>query len=136
MLMVGAAEIIQERKGKSWSSDWDTWVAIQGAWKRLGVAVGPLPPKGYSKALEEFSESLSTNPLELPPEDAEPSERAAYFAELLKNVTAYNAYRRYQKNDRAQRVIGEDVAAELFPRREAVIQTALPAQRVGKKKEK
>ena len=32
--------------------------------------------------------------------------------------------------------LGEDVAAELLPRREAVIQTAIPAQRVEKTKEK
>jgi hypothetical protein len=74
--------------------------------------------------------------LEPPPEDAEPSVRAAYLKESAKKIAAIRAFHHYQENDRAQEVIGEDVAAELLPRREAVMQTALPAQRVGKKKEK
>ena len=127
MLMVGAAEIIQDRTGKSWSSDWDTWVAVQAAWKYLGVAAGPLPPKEWLKALGEASKVSSTIPLEPPPEDAEPSVRAAYLTESANKIAAFSAFHHYQENDRAQEVIGEDVAAEILPRREAVTETGNPS---------
>jgi hypothetical protein len=136
MLMVGAAEIIQARTGKSWSSDWDTFVMAQAAWKRLGVAAGPLPPKEWREALLEASKASTTIHLEPPPEDAERSVRAAYLTESAKKIAAISAFYRYQEIDRAQEMIGEDVAAELLPRREAVMQTAIPAQRVEKTKEK
>ena len=44
-MMAAAAEIIENRTGKSWSSDWETSIAVRDAWEALTAAVLPKPPK-------------------------------------------------------------------------------------------
>ena len=44
-MMAAAAVIIENRTGKSWSSDWKTSIAVRKAWTELIIAVLPKPPK-------------------------------------------------------------------------------------------
>ncbi|MDP6572947.1 MAG: TraY domain-containing protein [Rhodospirillales bacterium] len=44
-MMAAAAVIIENRSGKSWSSDWKTSVAVRKAWDELVAAVLPKPPR-------------------------------------------------------------------------------------------
>jgi len=117
MLMVGAAEIIQARTGKSWSSDWDTWVAVQAAWKRLGGTFSPRPSKGWLKGLLEASEATTGVLSEPPPKDAEIGVQAAYLMEASKAIHALSAFHRYLEDDRVQEAFGEDIAAALLPKK-------------------
>ena len=173
MLMVGAAEIIQARTEKSWSSDWETSIAVRAAWKKLAATAGPRPPAELIQYFERGDELPP--PPELPTRPSPPRrglltpelmgklshliahdsvEAKDYVAEMATIEKANRKYDRlsakYERQLEALRQdnqawrdrlisfqdLGEDVAAELLPRREAVIQTAIPAQRVEKTKEK
>ncbi len=63
-LMVGAADIIQARTEKSWSSDWETSIAVQEAWKKLAAAAGPSPPAEFIQHGEQVDKL--PQPPELP----------------------------------------------------------------------
>ncbi len=166
MLMVGAAEIIQARTGKSWSSDWDTSVALREAWRKLAVAAGPGLPAEYiqhHKKLLALPQPPERPTLPSPPggisilqlyanpdgTDAKAfAPKMAAFEKAMKKYDRLSAkYERqlkalrqdamaWSKANRRYQDLGKAVAAELLPRREAVIQTAIPAQRVEKTKEK
>ena len=73
-LMVGAAKIIQARTGKSWSSDWETWIAVRTAWKKLALAAGPKPPAEFIQYVEQGRET--TQPPKLPTSPSPPTPRA------------------------------------------------------------
>jgi hypothetical protein len=182
-LMVGAAEIIQARTEKSWSSDWETSIAVRAAWKKLAAAAGPRPPAGLIQYELPPPPELPTRPSPprsglLPPElmGKLPPRRGLLTPELMGKLSHLIAHDSVEAKDyvaematiekanrkddrlRAKYVrqlealrqdnqawidrlislqdLGEDVAAELLPRREAVMQTAIPAQRVEKTKEK
>ncbi len=177
-LMVGAAEIIQARTEKSWSSDWETSIAVQEAWKKLAAAAGPSPPAEFIQHGEQVDKlpqppERPTRPSPPgggdilqwyayqsgnPDRTADEADAKAYGAKIVaKLATIEKANRKYDRlsaeyerqlealrqDNQAWRDhfisyqnLGEDVAVELLPRREAVIQTAVPAQRVEKTKEK
>ena len=156
LLMVGATKIIQERNGKSASDDWKTGLAILHAWKRQIRGWLPRPPDEWIAEVEWRSSAMSYAP-ERPKEPirggllaprAPEEEWEAYRKRLQKYqrdldtfLIEYDehqaSFRKIQDEFNNAIGIGEE-AFELLsdPRREAVIQTALPAQRVGKKKEK
>ena len=174
MLMVGAAEIIQARTEKSWSSDWETSIAVQEAWKKLAAAAGPSPPAEFIQHGEQVDKlpqppELPTSPSppgggeilqwyayvsENPDRRADTADAKAFEAEMAVFQKAWKKYDRlsakYERKVEAFRQdtqawldtitryedLGKDAAAELFPRREAVMQTAIPAQHVEKTKEK
>ena len=69
-LFGNAAVLIEQQTGQSCFKDWNTWVAVQAAWKRLGVTFGPLPSKAWLKALLEASKATPVAFSEPPPEDA------------------------------------------------------------------
>ncbi len=148
LLMVGAAEIIQARTGKSWSSDFETSIAVRAAWKKLAAAAGPRPSAELIQSLEQ-GDALPPPP-ELPTRPS-PPRRGLLTPELMEKLRKLNAIDSVEAKEYvaevaaieawrdhfiSYQVLGKDVAAELFPRREAVIQTAIPAQRVVKTKEK
>ena len=162
MLMVGAAEIIQARTGKSWSSDWETWIAVRAAWNKLAAATAPRPPAEFIQHYEHGYETLQ--PPELPTSPSPPGggQIVQFYGKLLDNpelaadakafeaemAVFRKAYKKYDKlRTKYERKIeafrqdtqawldtitrnedlGKDVAAELFPRREAVTQTGNPS---------
>ena len=169
-LMVGAAEIIQAKTGKSWSSDWETSIKVREAWTNLAAAVGASPPAEYIQHVQQVDEL--PQPPELPTRPSPPgggdilqwyayqsrtadaADAKAFEAEMAVFQKAWKKYDRlsakYERQLKALRQdamawfkankryqdLGKAVAAELLPRREAVIQTAIPAQRVEKTKEK
>ena len=113
-LFGNAAVLIEQQTGKSCFKDWDTWVAVRGAWKRLGVNFGPLPSKGWRRALLNASKATSITFSEPPPKDADLGVQATYLVELSKaNRDAY-AFHRYQEDDRVQEAFGEEFAASLL----------------------
>ena len=48
-MMAAAAEIIENRTGKSWTFDWETSIVVRDAWNALTTAILPKPPKEYSE---------------------------------------------------------------------------------------
>lgn len=159
-LMVGAAEIIQARTEKSWSSDWETSIAVRAAWKKLAAATGPRPPAELIQHFERGDELPP--PPELPTRPSPPTrgllsglvahgsvDAKAYGAEVMAKIaTIEKANRKYDRlrakyerqfealrqenqawRDRfiSYQDLGEDVAAELLPRREAVTETGNPS---------
>ncbi len=165
-LMVWAAEIIQARTGKLWSSDWETSVAVRAAWTKLGAAAGPKHPAEYiqlDKRVGEMAQQPEPPTRPSPPELTNymlllrpdlSEDVKAYAAEMAAFEKAQKRYDRLRAKYESQlkelhkdaqvltdaftsyQDLGKDVADELLPRREAVIQTAIPAQRVEKPKEK
>ncbi len=159
MLMVGAAEIIQARTGKSWSSDWETSVKVRAAWTKLGLEAAPRPPAEFIQHYEQGYETLQ--PPELPTRPSPPgggdilqwyayqsanpdrtadaADAKAFEAEMAVFQKAWKKYDRlsakYERKVEAFRQdtqawldtitryedLGKAVAAELLPRREAVI---------------
>ncbi len=163
-IMVGAAEIIQARTEKSWSSDWDTSIAVGAAWKRLAAAAGPRPPAELIQYFERVDELPP--PPELPTRPSPPRrglltpelmgklshliahdsvEAKAYVAEMATIEKANRKYDRLSAKSERQlealrqeyqawrdhfisyQDLGEDVAAEFLPRREAVTETGNPS---------
>ena len=61
-LLVGVAEIIQERTGKSASNDWKTGLAVGHAWKRLIHDWLPKPPDEWIAEAEWRSDAMSDVP--------------------------------------------------------------------------
>ncbi len=61
-LLVGAAEIIQTRNGKSASDDWNTGLAVRHAWKRLIHDWLPRPPAEWIAEAEWLSDAMSDAP--------------------------------------------------------------------------
>ncbi len=156
LLMVGATKIIQERNGKSASDDWETGLAAHHAWKRQIRGWLPRPPDEWIAEVEWRSSAVS-NPPERPKEPIRggllapraPEEEFEVFRERLQKfhkdqesfLIGYDeheaALRKMQDEVKKAAGIGKE-ALDLLrdPRREAVIQTAIPAQRVEKTKEK
>ncbi len=64
-LLIGAAEIIQARTGKSASDDWKTGIAVGSAWKRLIHDWLPRPPAELIAEMERLSDNIPDAP-ELP----------------------------------------------------------------------
>ncbi len=163
-LMVGAAEIIQARTDKSWSSDWETSIAVRAAWTKLAAATGPRPPAELIQHFERGDElppppKLPTRPSPprrglLTPElmgklnhliAHDSVEAKDYVAEMAAFEKAQKKYDRlsakYERQLEALRQdnqawrdrlisyldLGEDVAAEFLPRREAVTETGNPS---------
>lgn len=56
-LLVGAAEFIQERKGKSASDDWTTGLAVGHAWRRLILGWLCAPPDEMIAEVERWSDA-------------------------------------------------------------------------------
>ncbi len=61
-LLVGVAEIIQGRNGKSASDDWNTGLAVGHAWKRLIHDWLPKPPAEWIAEGEWLSDAMSDAP--------------------------------------------------------------------------
>ena len=61
-LLTGAAEIIQERTGKSASDDWETGIAAGSAWKRLIHYWLPRPPAELIAEIERLSDNIPDAP--------------------------------------------------------------------------
>ena len=59
-MMAAAAVIIENRTGKSWSSDWKTSIAVRNAWKELIAAVLPKPPE---KLLDARQKPVPVSPV-------------------------------------------------------------------------
>jgi hypothetical protein len=64
-MLAGAAGLIEARTSKEWMKDWDTYIAVDSAWKRLIGHAGPPPPRELMDRLE-IPEELKTLPT--PPE--------------------------------------------------------------------
>lgn len=80
-LLAAAAEIIEAKTGKSWSSDWDTFQAVQAAWRKLIPAAGPKPPPGLVDVLTMPAPSIPIPPvLPIPPVPILPSPLARTLA--------------------------------------------------------
>jgi hypothetical protein len=165
-LLVGAADIIQARTGEPPFSDWDTWKAGQMAWKKLIAETAPKPPADFIQYVETADEFPERPDRPKPPPVpclpgflgevlADPdSEEEPYRTKMAAYETALRKYdklmAKYQREVEARQRetqkwierttqygdLGRSVAAELFPNREAVMQTALPLQRLEKSKEK
>ena len=116
-LLGNAAVLIEQQTGKSCFKDWNTWVAVREAWKHLGVSFGPLPSKGWLKALLEASKATPVAFSKPPPEDAELGVRMAYLKEVSKASHALYAFHRYQEYDRVQEEFGREIAATLLPKK-------------------
>ncbi len=147
MLMVGAAEIIQARNGKSASDDWNTGLAVDHAWKRQIRGWLPRPPDEWIAEVEWRSSAMSYAP-ERPKEPirggllaprASEEEWEAYRKRLQKYqrdldtfLIEYDehqvAFRKIQDEFNNAIGIGEE-AFELRsnPRREAVTETGNPS---------
>ena len=61
-MMVGAAEIIQARTGKSASDNWKTGIAVGSAWKRLIHDWLPRPPAKLIAEMERLSDNIPDAP--------------------------------------------------------------------------
>ena len=108
------AVLIEQQTGKSCFDDWDTWVAVQGAWKRSGADFGPLPPEEYRKALQEAGEAVTGILLKPVPDDADQGERSAHLIESLKGFQALSTYYRHQRDERAQEAVGVEIVSALL----------------------
>ena len=62
-LLIGAAEIIQARTGKSASDDWETGVAVRHACKRLIHDWLPRPPAEWIAEMERLSDDIPDAPV-------------------------------------------------------------------------
>ncbi len=113
-LFGNAAVLIEQQTGRACFQDWDTWVAVQAAWRGLGVRFGARPSKKYLKMLSESVAGVAdiSRP---PPKDAPPAVWKAHLAELDKKLLSMKSYYRYQEEERAQMAIGEEMAAALLP---------------------
>ncbi len=60
--MVGAAEIIQERTGKTAFDDWRTGLAVRRAWKQLMLGQLCPPPDEMIAELERLSDAVPDKP--------------------------------------------------------------------------
>lgn len=116
-LFGNAAVLIEQQTGKSCFKDWNTWAAVQEAWKSLGVIFRPLPSKAWRKALLEASKATPVAFSKPPPEDAELGVRMAYLKEVSKASHALYAFHRYQEDDRVQEEFGREIAATLLPKK-------------------
>lgn len=116
LLLFGtAARLVEHETGKSLFEDWNTWVAVQAAWRRLGVQFGTQPSKKYRKALEEKSNSyVDALSLGSYPKDAASDVRAAWLRKLLKVSKGTTGWYGYEENDRLQKAIGEEIVASLL----------------------
>lgn len=142
-LLAAAAEIIEAKTGKSWSSDWDTFQAVQAAWRKLIPAAGPKPPRGLVDLLKTPAPPIPILPV-LPMPPTLPSRAAkAIFPDLVpdpdkeqkafeekcatykkdvaaykKNKKRYEEYSRQMKQERKRLEelsgIGQKVATDLF----------------------
>ena len=142
-LLAAAAEIIEAKTGKSWSCDWDTFQAVQAAWRKLIPAAGPKPPRGVVDVLTMPAPPIPIPPvLPIPPtptlragralfpdlvpdpdneQKAYEKKCAAYNRDLAtckKNEKRYEEYKLQMKEARQYIEellgIGENVAADLF----------------------
>lgn len=138
-LLAGAAEIIQERTGKSAFNDWDTWNAVQAAWKKLTRELAPEPPPDIIRLIKKSDEfqSKPVRPKYPPLPDIPNALLAAKMGPDREEVEAYEKdireyERRRDEYDReyneflqeSQKMVarttesanlGRDVATELFP---------------------
>lgn len=112
--MFGAvATLIEGRTGKSWRSDWETAVAVQAAWKKLALQVGPREPREIIEAItaplpEAPSAPVAPSPpprgllmsgMSEPPGDseswrAEEEKWAAYEEERVRHKRKDTAYKK------------------------------------------
>ena len=133
-LLVGAAEIIQVRTGKSAFDDWDTWNALQAAWNKLIGEVAPEPPPDIIRLIKK-SDALQSKPVapEFPPPPDIPNALLAGkmrletyekdFSEFKKRLAEHQ--RKFDDVERERQKLvartteslnlGRDVATELFP---------------------
>lgn len=114
LLFRSAAALVEQRTEKSCFDDWNTWLAVQGAWKRLGATFGPPPPQEWREALKEARKAVTGVLLEPYPEDAEMGVRAAHLIEAAKGLQALRAFHSRERDDRTQEAIGEEVVSLLF----------------------
>ena len=108
-LLVGAADIIQARTGKSWSNDWDTSVTVQAAWTKLMEAVAAKPPPDFVRRLEDAIPYVTERGSKLS-DPNDPVEKEALIDEL----------RKWRNRLTRNEGLGRDVADELFPDRATV----------------
>ena len=114
LLFRSAAALVEQRTGKSCFDDWNTWLAVQGAWKHIGADFGPLPPKKWREAKKEANKALTGVLLEPYPEDAEIGAQAAHLIEAVKGLQAVRAFHSHERDDRTQEAIGEEVVSLLY----------------------
>ena len=115
-LLGNAAVLIERKTGKSCFEDWNTWVAVQGAWTELGgTYIGPPKPKEWLKTLLEAAKASSFLHSERPPEDADLDVREAYLDKTDKALQAYGAFNLLLEDDRVQEEFGRKIAASLLP---------------------
>ena len=134
-LMAAGAIIVQQRTGKSWTEDWDTFVAVQQCWKKLLVATAfPGLPKEVRTAWEAELPDPPESPQRPKPHGVVPGsglllaaspplsdkERQAYEKKWVAYDKAEVRYRRrFQAvSERIKEFVGlgEEVA-DLFPKR-------------------
>ena len=113
LLFRTTAALVEQRTGKSCFDDWNTWVAVQAAWKREGETFGPAPPQEWKKALQKANEAVTGVLLEPEPKDADPGVWAAYLMKAVKGFQAVNTFYRLQRDQRAQEAIGEEIVLML-----------------------
>ena len=114
LLFGNTAALVEQQTGESLFEDWGTWIAVQGAWKRLGATFGPLPPKEWREALQEANKAVTGVLLEPKPEDADITVQAAHLLEAAKGLQAVHNFYRLQRDERAQEEIGEEIVSLLF----------------------
>ncbi len=83
-LLVGVAEIIQARTGKSASDDWKTGLAVDRAWKSLIHDWLPRPPAVWIAELERLSDNIPVAP-ERPEAPARGGLQREIYREELQN---------------------------------------------------
>ncbi len=115
-MMAGAVAIIEARYGNSWSTDWDTSVAVQAAWTKLMEAVAAKPPPVLVRLLDDAIPDDTGRGGELS-DSNDPVETEAGIDEL----------RKWRNRLTRNEGLGRDVADELFPDRATVTETGNPS---------
>lgn len=106
-ILAASTDIVERRTGNSWTADYETFVAVRTAWKKLIDEFCPIPAPKNVKAARKVAE-LDPGP---PPENPKDNERwqkrwEIYRAELQENIDHWNEIER----------IGEQAADEsMFP---------------------
>ena len=119
-LLANAAVLIQEQTGKSCFEDWDTWIAVNEAWKRLIWAFAPPWPQEWNDALMEATAvPVPEVPPPLPPLPSMLSFEGdhQYQDELKKNEAAWKQYEKeyakHEKAGEALRLYTEKIKAQM-----------------------
>ena len=134
-LLVGATEIIQERRGKSPFDDWDTWDALQEAWDQLIGQMAPEPPLDITR-LKKKTDALQSKLPDAPELPPLPDIPNALLAGKLRDEAYKKEFREFQTRlaehqrefdevrQETQKLVaratenanlGRDVATKLFP---------------------